>query len=239
MPLPLAMMIPFMGIQSAVMAKQFGENFQYGKRRISAMSNEEFNKLTPAILQENANAELKAMIPTMEASIKDMRNFQAFIVKEFMEMLNDLISRGLGNIFGDDIITSVEHFLHGHGGGHGEKVPGTDLDLPLPKPIDPIVPPTPITPTGPGSPSPHVEQKYRVYDTITKKPATSHHAGAQRRKWTNEKFVTEKEFRMLVKIWADTLVKAKRGTSNYYNIAAKWKEALDWGRQQKLYVTSG
>ncbi len=116
MPLPLAMMIPFMGIQSAVMAKQFGENFQYGKRRISAMSNEEFNKLTPAILQANANAELKAMIPTMEASIKDMRDFQAFIVKEFMEMLNDLISRGLGNIFGDDIVTSVEHFLHGHGG---------------------------------------------------------------------------------------------------------------------------
>ena len=91
MPLPLAMMIPFMGIQSAVMAKQFGENFQYGKRRISAMSNEEFNKLTPKMIQDNANDELKAMIPSMEASIGDMREFQKFVIEKFVQMIEDLI----------------------------------------------------------------------------------------------------------------------------------------------------
>ncbi len=139
MPLPLAMMIPFMGIQSAVMAKQFGENFQYGKRRISAMSNEEFNKLTPAILQERANEELKAMIPTMEASITDMRDFQKFIVKEFLEMISDLISQGLGSLFGPDIVGALEHFAHGHGGappGHQpDWKPGT-LPPPPPPPQD-------------------------------------------------------------------------------------------------------
>ncbi len=91
MPLPLAMMIPFMGIQSAVMAKQFGENFQYGKRRISAMSNKDFNKLTPKILQEHANAELKSMIPSMEASIIDMQDFQKFVIKQFIGMIEELI----------------------------------------------------------------------------------------------------------------------------------------------------
>ncbi len=102
MPLPLAMMIPFMGIQSAVMAKQFGENFQYGKRRISAMSNEEFNQLTPAKLQAHANEELKAMIPSMEASVREMRMFQTFLIREFLATLNDAIGAGLGKLFGFD-----------------------------------------------------------------------------------------------------------------------------------------
>ncbi len=120
MPLPLAMMIPFMGIQSAVMAKQFGENFQYGKRRISAMSNEEFNKLTPKMIQDNANAELKAMIPSMQDSITDMRQFQQFMIKEMIATIGDLLRSGLGFLLGvpegsvDKAIQDIEHFLHGH-----------------------------------------------------------------------------------------------------------------------------
>ncbi len=140
MPLPLAMMIPFMGIQSSVMAKQFGENFQYGKRRISAMSNEEFNKLTPQKLQENANAELKAMIPSMEASIKEMSAFQTFLIGEFIKMIGDMLTAGLGKVLGispdqvDDALQSIEHFLHGHGyPAHA----GEQVTQP-PGPIDPI-----------------------------------------------------------------------------------------------------
>ncbi len=91
MPLPLAMMIPFMGIQSAVMAKQFGENFQYGKRRISAMSNEEFNKLTPQKINENAAQELKSMIPSMQESIKTMQPFQDFLIREFVDMISSFV----------------------------------------------------------------------------------------------------------------------------------------------------
>ncbi len=86
MPLPLPMMIAFMGIQSAVMAKQFGENFQYGKRRISAMSNAEFNSITmEKLLRENTN-ELKRMIPTMEESMKDMSALVPVIIREFGNM---------------------------------------------------------------------------------------------------------------------------------------------------------
>ncbi len=120
MPLPLAMMIPFMGIQSAVMAKQFGENFQYGKRRISAMSNEEFNKLTPQIINEKAAEELKSMIPSMEKSIIDMQDFQTFLIKEFIKMIGDILTAGLGKVLGinesevNATLQDIEHFIHGH-----------------------------------------------------------------------------------------------------------------------------
>ncbi len=151
MPLPLAMMIPFMGIQSAVMAKQFGENFQYGKRRISAMSNEEFNKLTPALLQANANAELKAMIPTMQQSIQDMQQFQTFLIKEFLKMVNELIKTGVGQIFGldENTLSNITHFLHGHFEGHG---PDDSFIGPPEQPISPPPPQTILPPTPPPPP---------------------------------------------------------------------------------------
>ncbi len=120
MPLPLAMMIPFMGIQSAVMAKQFGENFQYGKRRISAMDNDTFNKLTPKLMLSNANKELADMIPEMKESITQMTEFQEFLVREFLIMVDNIIKAGLGELLGlspgamDNIEKSIEHFLHGH-----------------------------------------------------------------------------------------------------------------------------
>ncbi len=142
MPLPLAMMIPFMGIQSMVMAKQFGENFQYGKRRISAMSNEDFNKLTPAKLLSNANDELKSQIPLMKASMEDMRQFQTFIVKEFLLTIRSIIDAGLGKLIGltpteiNQTVQNIEHFLHGHFEGHGE------VPEPTPPPQEPIEIPT-------------------------------------------------------------------------------------------------
>ncbi len=156
MPLPLAMMIPFMGIQSAVMAKQFGENFQYGKRRISAMSNDEFNKLTPAILQNNANAELKAMIPSMQQSIIDMQGFQEFLVKEFIRMVDSLLQKGLGSLLGlsadaaKQALFDIEHFLHGHPDLHRDAAPTTTAPQPTtPTTEQPQPPPPTEAPAGP------------------------------------------------------------------------------------------
>ncbi len=82
-PLPLPMMIPFMGIQSAVMAEQFGTMFQYGKRRISAMSNEEFNALTFEKLQSQMTTQLQGMIPQMQQQIQAMKPLVEIILKEF------------------------------------------------------------------------------------------------------------------------------------------------------------
>ncbi len=100
MPLPLAMMIPFMGMQSAVMMKQAGENWQYGKRKQSSLTNEEFNKQTQVTIFESNQREIRQMIPTMEQSIKDMRGFQDFIIVEMIELMRRGLETGLGAIFG-------------------------------------------------------------------------------------------------------------------------------------------
>ncbi len=76
--------IAFMGAQSAVMMKMAGENWQYGKRRISAMTNEDFNKMTPLKLYQVETAELRAMIPSIESSLKSMTPLTATIVTEMI-----------------------------------------------------------------------------------------------------------------------------------------------------------
>jgi len=76
--------IAFMGAQSAVMMKMAGENWQYGKRRISAMSNEDFNAMTPVKLYKIETEELRAIIPDIEESLRSMTPLTATIVTEMI-----------------------------------------------------------------------------------------------------------------------------------------------------------
>ncbi len=68
-PFPLAMMIPFMAGQSLAMGEAFGKGFQYGKRKISSMSNEDFNALDFKGLSESVATDYKVMIPSMQQSL--------------------------------------------------------------------------------------------------------------------------------------------------------------------------
>ncbi len=107
--------IAFMGAQSAVMMKMAGENWQYGKRRISAMSNEDFNKMTPIKLYQIETAELQAIIPSIESSLQSMTPLTATIVTEMLNTfkvgaqatgayLNDILNTPLGNIIKGAIV---------------------------------------------------------------------------------------------------------------------------------------
>ncbi len=87
LPVPLPMMIPFMGAQSLVIGKMFGEGFQYGKRKISAMPNDEFNALTFQKMMSNARDEMKASIPTMQEAMRDMQPMVETVVHEFVDYL--------------------------------------------------------------------------------------------------------------------------------------------------------
>ncbi len=64
MPLPLPIMIPFMMWQSAAIAAGFGTYFQFAKRKVSAMSNEEFNKANPHDLVNQMYEDIVASIPS-------------------------------------------------------------------------------------------------------------------------------------------------------------------------------
>jgi len=89
-PLPIALFIPFMASQSLAMGEAFGSGFQYGKRRISAMSNEKFNKLTPKQLHIDMSADIKSMIPSMIKSMDNFATLQPVIIKELLKYAFEL-----------------------------------------------------------------------------------------------------------------------------------------------------
>ncbi len=92
LPIPLAMMIPFMATQSMVMGDAFGRAFQYGKRKISAMSNEEFNKTT---LEEQASQMFQAyknIIPDLSSAIDASTDLQNKVISEMLLILPKLLS---------------------------------------------------------------------------------------------------------------------------------------------------
>jgi len=152
-PLPLPMMIPFMGIQSAVMAEQFGTMFQYGKRRISAMSNEEFNKLTPIELQQKMLGQLDALVPIMKEQVEAMRPMVQVIIKEFAAYIIEATKAvaGVGGGTLDDDF--MEHLKHGHI-GHPELLPPPEGSIPAPNPIEGVIGPQPIVPEPTPPPAP-------------------------------------------------------------------------------------
>jgi len=80
-----------MGAQSFIMMFQAGEGWQYGKRRISAMSNEDFNKLTPLKLLQNQAANLRSSLSTIEKSMNDMTPMIETIIRQYGDFLKEVI----------------------------------------------------------------------------------------------------------------------------------------------------
>ncbi len=100
MPIPLAIMPPFMAYQSLVMGDAFGRAFQFGKRKISAMSNEEFNKLDIVQLYENISNEYTRIIPTVEKAMAQSTQLQVVIVEEMLKIIPALAKKLFENITG-------------------------------------------------------------------------------------------------------------------------------------------
>ncbi len=88
MPLPLPVMIPFMMWQSAAIAAGFGTYFQFAKRRVSAMSNEEFNKADPHKLVESLYADI---VDGMPSSFKQIDSMTPIILDSMLKMLTDAV----------------------------------------------------------------------------------------------------------------------------------------------------
>lgn len=86
-PLPIALMIPFMAYQSLAMGEAFGLGFQHGKRRISAMSNENFNKMSFIQMQDKLNADISAGIPSMTRQMDKFATLQTTVIKELIDYI--------------------------------------------------------------------------------------------------------------------------------------------------------
>jgi len=98
-PFPLALMIPFMAGQSLAMGEAFGKGFQYGKRKISSMSNEEFNALNFQQLSESIATDYKVMIPSIQKSIQASQELQRTVLQEMGQLIKTIPSEIL-NFFG-------------------------------------------------------------------------------------------------------------------------------------------
>ncbi len=89
-PLPLALMIPFMAGQSLAMGEAFGKGFQYGKRKISSMTNEDFNKMDFGQLSASIATDYRMLIPHLSQSVKDSNEFQRLIINEMANIVRTL-----------------------------------------------------------------------------------------------------------------------------------------------------
>jgi len=97
MPLPLPIMIPFMMWQSAAIAAGFGTYFQYAKRKISAMSNEEFNAARPHNLVNELFTDIMGEIPS---SFQQIRSINTLILQSMADFLEDGIKFLSGKLGG-------------------------------------------------------------------------------------------------------------------------------------------
>ncbi len=76
-----------MAAQSFAMGHAFGTSFQYGKRKISSLTNEEFNALSATDLHGELQADIRAMIPNMNKSFQRMEQFQIDIINSMVNTL--------------------------------------------------------------------------------------------------------------------------------------------------------
>ncbi len=110
---PNPQMLAFMATQSFLMMQMAGAGWQYGKRKISAMKNEEFNALTINNLLQKETADVRAAIPTIIQSINDMTPMVGEIVAQYGDFIKEIIKatpQFIQNIYQPTKQPSVETF---------------------------------------------------------------------------------------------------------------------------------
>ncbi len=128
MPLPLPVMIPFMMWQSAAIAAGFGTYFQFAKRKVSAMSNDEFNKSNP---HELVAALYDDIVENIPSSFKQIESLTPIILDSMLKMLTDAAQWFSAVLGGQGGFADIQHHLQGLPGhighaGFGEELPGGD-----------------------------------------------------------------------------------------------------------------
>ncbi len=104
-----------MFMQSAAMALAFGSNFQYGKRKISSMSNEDFNKMSALDMNIDLANTVNAMIPNVEQSFKQMEKMNITILDSMARYFAQAIEFGFDVLTGKRGVTGTEsHFDVSH-----------------------------------------------------------------------------------------------------------------------------
>jgi len=88
---PNPMMLSFLASQGFAIMYYGGAGWQFGKRKVSGMSNEEVNAMSPHDFMLKLNGELKTMVPTMQQGMADMTPLIKTTVVQFGEYIREAI----------------------------------------------------------------------------------------------------------------------------------------------------
>ena len=129
MPLPNSAVIPFMELQSAVMARAFGMNFQFGKRLISSLNNTEFNALVDSdaveaqeVFYNNIKRLNQRDYKQFYDDIKspDTQYVQEFVLKHSIKLEQDKLTENIelfkwmfAKLIGDETVLKWIKFAYG------------------------------------------------------------------------------------------------------------------------------
>ncbi len=92
--IPNPQMLAFMPIQSYLMMYFAGAGWQIGKRKISAIPNDQFNKMSANDLLKGFTADLRETIPTLERSLNDITP----LIRTLIEQYGDFIKIAIATI---------------------------------------------------------------------------------------------------------------------------------------------
>jgi len=113
---PNPMMLSFLATQGFAIMYYGGAGWQFGKRKVSGMSNEEVNAMTPNDFLMRLHSETKTMIPTMSQGMQDMTP----LVKTSMVLFGTYIREAIA------AFPKVVEAAIGGGGGEFSNIPTTD-----------------------------------------------------------------------------------------------------------------
>ncbi len=112
-PLPIPLMIPFMMIQSLAIGAGFGVGYQGSRRKISAMSNDEFNAMTPTDFAKLTLQYTEIAPEVFRQGMEHVREINAMMISEMLRLLNDAIRGGIDALSGGTLGTDISNALTG------------------------------------------------------------------------------------------------------------------------------
>ncbi len=90
--IPNPQMLAFMPIQSYLMMYFAGAGWQIGKRKISAIPNDQFNKMSANDLLQGFTADLRSTIPTLERSMNDITPLIKVLIEQYGDFIKTAIA---------------------------------------------------------------------------------------------------------------------------------------------------
>ncbi len=106
--IPNPQMLAFMPIQSYLMMYFAGAGWQIGKRKISAIPNDQFNKMSANDLLQGFTADLRGSIPTLERSLQDITPLISVLIEQYGDFVRQALAavpQAISNIFSGGVDT--------------------------------------------------------------------------------------------------------------------------------------